>query len=63
MTITNIDMLSHKRAQGVVINEGVTIQSKKAKKEPQKEGKSKDKKPICEVTEHNSDSEGESFDS
>ncbi|WMV50345.1 hypothetical protein MTR67_043730 [Solanum verrucosum] len=63
MARTNLDMPPHKSARGIVIHEGATASSKNSKTTPPKGGKGKGKEPASEVPEHNSGSEGDSFDS
>uniref|UniRef100_M1DXW6 Putative plant transposon protein domain-containing protein n=1 Tax=Solanum tuberosum TaxID=4113 RepID=M1DXW6_SOLTU len=60
---TNLDMSPRKRARGVVINEGGVNTPKRGRKKPPKGGNGRGKRPIFDVLEHHSGSEGESFDS
>ncbi|KAG5614834.1 hypothetical protein H5410_014658 [Solanum commersonii] len=57
MVRTNLEMPPHKRARGIVINEGGTNRPKKGRTEPQTGGKGKGKRPVSDVPEHNSDRE------
>jgi len=61
--LDNIGMPPRKRARGIVINEGPVPSKAKRKMSPLKESKGKGKVPVGETPEHNSGSEGESFDS
>lgn len=56
-------MPPQKRERGIVINEETTSPSKNRRKKSPKGGKGKSKKPISQVPEHISSTEGEYFDS